>query len=240
MFDFSDVCDASHYINIDSLDISLITGAALVDSINPCAIAVLLILLTGLLSIGDKRKAMISGLAFVSALYLAYLAIGLGLWGVIQVSGLARIFHQVIGAVAIIIGLINIKDYFWYGGLGFVAEIPRAWRPKMKQFLKGVISPIGAFIAGLIVTLFELPCTGGPYLFVLGLLSQGYSWLQVVTVLLYYNLVFILPLLIIIGFMYWGYASIDKVTKWKDQNFRKLHLTTGLIMLILGLWVVLN
>lgn len=240
MFDFSDVCDASHYINVDSLDIFLITGAALVDSINPCAIAVLLILLTGLLSVGDKRKAVISGLAFVSALYLAYLTIGLGLWGVIQLAGLAGILHQVIGGIAIIIGLVNIKDYFWYGGLGFVTEIPRAWRPKMKKLLRGVASPIGAFIAGLIVTLFELPCTGGPYLFVLGLLSQGYSWFQVVTVLLYYNLVFILPLLIIIGFMYWGYTSIDKVTRWKNQNFKRLHLIAGLIMLILGLWVVLS
>lgn len=240
MFNFSDACDASHYINIDSLDIPLITGAAIVDSINPCAIAVLLILLAGLLSIGDKRKALISGLTFISALYLTYLAIGLGLWGIIQVSGLAQIFHRVIGALAIVIGLANIKDYFWYGGLGFVTEIPRTWRPKMKKLLRGVVSPIGAFMIGLVVTLFELPCTGGPYLFVLGLLSQGYSWFQVTTVLLYYNLVFILPLLAITGFMYFGYTSIDKVTKWKDQNFKRLHLIAGLIMLILGLWVVFN
>lgn len=240
MFDFPSVCDAFRCVEINSIDIPLITGAAFVDSINPCAIAVLLILLAGLLSIGTKKKAVIAGLAFISGLYLAYLTVGLGFWGIIQWSGLSRVFHQIIGAIAIIIGLANIKDYFWYGGLGFVTEVPRVWRPKMKQLLQGVVSPIGAFIVGMAVTLFELPCTGGPYLFVLGLLSQGYSWFSVVTVLLYYNLVFVLPLLVITGFMYFGYASIEKVSGWKDKNIRKLHLVAGLVMLILGLWVLFN
>jgi len=240
MFDYSGACDASHCIDINSIDIPLITGAALVDSINPCAIAVLLILLAGLLNLGDKKKVLISGLLFISALYLAYFTVGIGLWGVIQLASLAKIFHQIIGVIAVIFGLINIKDYFWYGGLGFVSEIPRAWRPRMKKLLKGITSPVGAFVTGLVVTLFELPCTGGPYLFTLGLLSEGYSQFQVVSVLLYYNLVFVVPLLIILGLIYWGYTSIDQATEWKNKNFKLLHLLAGIIMLTLGLWVLFN
>jgi len=236
---FSNTCNALGN-TIDSLDISLITGAALVDSINPCAIAVLLLLLTGLLTLGDKKKALLSGASFILALYLTYLAIGLGLWSTLQLTGLGDWLHRIVGFIAIIIGLANIKDYFWHGGLGFVTEIPRSWRSWMKKILRNVTSPLGAFVAGIIVTLCELPCTGGPYIFVLGLLSKGYGITPVVATLAYYNLVFVLPLIVIILLMHFGYTSAVKASKWQNRNIRRLHLVAGLIMLALGLWIFLN
>lgn len=218
----------------------VVSAAALVDSINPCAIAVLLILITALLAIKKRRQALITGLFFIAGLYLAYLVLGLGLISVVQLSGLAGLFHKLIGGLAIIIGLLNLKDFFWYGGGGFVMEIPRSWRPKVQKLLKTVTSPWGAFIMGLVITAFELPCTGGPYLFVLGLLANSCTWSTIIPILLYYNLVFILPLLLITGLLYFGYSSVEKASAWKDRNLRRLHLVAGLIMLILGLWVFLS
>ncbi|AKM82417.1 TPA: hypothetical protein DD449_04985 [Candidatus Berkelbacteria bacterium] len=111
----------------------VITSAALVDSINPCAIAVLLILLGSLLTLKTKRQAVLTGLSFVVGLFVAYFLAGFGLFHALTLVGIAKWFHLVVGILAIIIGLSNVKDYFWYGAGGFVTEIPNRWRPKMKN-----------------------------------------------------------------------------------------------------------
>ncbi len=213
-----------------------VIGAALVDSINPCAIAVLLILLAGLMAIGSKKKAIKAGLAFTLSIYIVYFLFGLGLFSALQITGIAYYFYKVIGFLAIFIGLANIKDYFWYGK-GFLMEIPRTWRPTLKKLLKSVTSVWGAFLIGFVVCLFELPCTGGPYLFVLGLLAQKTTQLQAIPILLLYNVFFILPLIIINLSVYYGLTSIEKTEEWKEKNIKKLHLFAGIVMLTLGVLV---
>jgi len=88
------------------------------------------------------------------------------------------------------------------------------------------------------VIVFELPCTGGPYFFVLGLLSQNLSLLQILPILLYYNLIFVSPLILLTILIYFGYASIERTIDWKERNLRLLHLFAGLLMLGLGVWVL--
>jgi len=140
--------------------------------------------------------------------------------------------------LAVIIGLANIKDFFWYGGGGFVMEIPRAWRPALKKMLSSVTSPFGAFLMGFAVCLFELPCTGGPYIVILGLLAERMTMFASIPLLLMYNLFFVLPLIIITFMIYLGFANVEKTTEWKERNIRKLHLIAGLIMFILGVLIV--
>ncbi|MEM2713993.1 MAG: cytochrome c biogenesis protein CcdA [Candidatus Pacearchaeota archaeon] len=231
---------ASPLEKLGALSIVTVIGAALADSINPCAIAVLLILLAALLASGNKRKTLKAGLAFTASIYIVYFLFGLGLFSALQFSGLSYWFYKIIGILAIIIGLANIKDYFWYGGGGFVMEIPRRWRPKLKAMLNAVTSPIGAFVMGFVVCLFELPCTGGPYIFILGLLAEKTTMLTAIPILLLYNVFFVLPLLIITMLMYFGFASIESMSEWRERNIRLLHLIAGLIMLILGIIVVLG
>lgn len=215
-----------------------ITGAAVVDSINPCAIAVLLILLTALMvGANDKKKSLLGGLLFTLSVYITYLLFGLGLIKIISLAGWADFIGKIVGVLAIIIGLANLKDFFYYGGGGFVMEIPRSWRPTLKKLLSSVTSPLGAFLIGFVVTMFELPCTGGPYFFVLGLLAESYNWHQILPLLMYYNLVFVAPLLVIVLAVYFGISSIKKAEEWKDKNIKVLHLIGGIIMLLLGIWV---
>lgn len=142
------------------------------------------------------------------------------------------------GFLAILIGLGNIKDYFWYGAGGFIMEIPRKWRPKKKKLLRSVTSPLGAFAMGFVVCLFELPCTGGSYLFILGLLAEKSTRMQAIPLLLLYNFFFILPLLIISGLVYYGFTTVEDTNKWKNRNYKIMHLVIGVVMLILGILVV--
>ncbi len=220
---------------LSELSLLTIVGAAFVDSINPCAIAVLLILLGALMVSGDKKRALKAGIAFTVSIYIAYFLFGLGLFSALQISGLSFWFFKIIGVVAIIIGLANIKDYFWYGGGGFVMEVPRSWRPSLKKMLSGITSPFGAFLAGFVVCLFELPCTGGPYIVILGLLAERMTAISAIPLLALYNLVFVLPLVVITFAIYFGFASTENTNEWKEKNIRKLHLVAGIIMLILGI-----
>jgi len=230
--------DSSPTEKLTSLSLVTVIGAALVDSINPCAIAVLLILIGALLATGNKRRALQAGLAFTVSIYIVYFLFGLGLFSAIQISGLSYWFYKIIGGFAIAIGLLNIKDYFWYGGGGFAMEIPKRWRPTLKRLLHSVTSPLGAFLMGFVVCLFELPCTGGPYLFILGLLAEKSTRMGAIPILLLYNLVFILPLIIITFMVFVGMTNVDKANEWKDKNIKVLHLIAGIIMLALGTLVV--
>jgi cytochrome c biogenesis protein CcdA len=225
---------------LGALSMVTVIGAALVDSINPCAIAVLLILLGTLLAAGDRKKALQAGLAFTISIYIVYFLFGLGLFSALQFSGLSYWFYRAVGFLAIIIGLFNIKDYFWYGKGGFVMEIPRSWRPSVKKLLGSVTSPAGAFLMGFAVCLFELPCTGGPYIFILGLLAERATMAAAIPILLLYNIFFVLPLVIITLAMYFGLTSVEKTSEWKERNIRRLHLVAGIIMLALGAAVVLG
>ncbi len=105
---------------LESLSLLTVVGAAFVDSINPCAIAVLLILMGALLASGDRKRALKAGLGFTASIYIVYFLFGLGLFSAIQISGLSFWFYKFISFLAILIGLFNIKDYFSYGAGGFV------------------------------------------------------------------------------------------------------------------------
>ena len=126
---------------LTAMSLLVVTGAALADSINPCALAVLIFLLS-LLSASNERKRLVkSSVAFMTSIYIAYFLFGLGLFSAIQITGLSYGFYKFVGILAILIGLFNVKDYFWYGGLGFVMEVPRSLGPKLTSLLKTVASP---------------------------------------------------------------------------------------------------
>lgn len=213
-----------------------ITGAAAVDSINPCAIAVLLILLETLLLSGERKKSLLTGGIFILAIYLSYFILGIGLSSLISLAPYARTLHIAIGILAIVVGLANIKDYFWYGKV-FVMEIPRAWRPRLGQIIHRTTNPYSVFLIGIAVTLFELPCTGGPYLFATGLMAKM-SFATRIFYLVYYNFLFVLPLIIIMLAIYFGFSTIEKTSAWRERNLKLLHLIAGMIMLGLGMYLL--
>jgi len=236
--------DSSPEKNVKSITIATVIGAALVDSINPCAIAVLLILLSALMTSGNAGKAIRTGLAFIASIYIVYFLFGLGILALFKefftvLAGGSGLIQLAVGILAIIIGIANIKDFISYGSGGFVMEIPRRWRPRMKSILSKAMTPLGAFSIGFLVSLFELPCTGGPYFFILGHLADKVTYASVIPILLLYNLVFILPLIAISLLLYFGKMKTENADEWKDRNLRKLHLATGFIMILLGLMVIL-
>jgi len=220
------------------LTIPLLIGAALVDAINPCAFAVLIILLTTILAGGVKRRALYAGLLFSLAIFLSYLAMGLGLYKAISSVGVSLWFMKFIGALAIVLGLFNLKDVFFYGK-GFVMEVPFSWRPKMKAFIRGVTSPIGAFFIGILISLFLLPCTSGPYIVIISLLGQNDTFWYAVRLLVLYNLIFVAPMVFITLAVYKGF-SVERAEEMRQKRLKALHLIAGVILVIMGVVILMG
>jgi len=216
------------------ITIPVVIGAAAVDAINPCAFAVLIILLTTILASGIKKKALFAGLAFTLSIYISYFLMGLGLYSAIQAAGLTHLFYGIVATLAIFVGLFNLKDYFWYGKW-FIMEVPMGWRPKLKAIIKGVTSIPGAFLIGFVVSLFLLPCTSGPYIVILGLLAKVTTRNYAILLLLLYNFIFILPMLLITMAVYFGFTTTEKAEEWRKKKLKILHLIAGIIILLVGI-----
>jgi len=221
------------------LTVPVVMAAAAVDAINPCAFAVLIILMTAALSIADKKRALKFGIAFTISIYISYFLMGLGLLSALQATGISHTFYIIVTVLAVIVGLLNIKDYFWYGK-GFLMEVPLSWRPTMKKILNGTTSPFGAFIAGFAVSLFELPCTGGPYIVILGLLAQEVTQIVGIKYLLLYNLVFVSPLIILSIIIYNGISTTEQLESIRQDKIRLLHLIAGILMLAIATVMILS
>ena len=220
------------------LTLPIVIAAALVDAINPCAFAVLIILMTAILAAGNRKRALYAGLAFAASIYISYLLMGIGLYHAISSAGISSLFMKIIGGLALLLGLLNVKDYFWYGK-GILMEVPRAWRPKMKSLIRSITSPFGAFVIGFLISLFLLPCTSGPYIVILGMLAEKSTQGQAFWLLVFYNAIFVLPMLIITAAVYLGFSP-EKAEALRQQKLRVLHLIAGLILIAMGIVILLG
>lgn len=222
-------------VALPALPVVILT--ALIDSINPCAIGVLVLLIATLLGLSkDKGKMIKVGIIYIMAVFTTYLLAGFGLLAFIQKFNISEQLSWIVGILVIILGLIEMKDFFWYGK-GITLAIPARRAVQIKKMMKKVSTP-GAIVLGIFVAAVELPCTGGPYLAITTLLAKiGFS-AQVFWLLVLYNFIFVLPLIIILLLVSFG-VSTESVKAWKDKQKRWMRLFIGLIMVALGIALIL-
>ncbi|MBI1957279.1 MAG: hypothetical protein HYS44_02375 [Candidatus Niyogibacteria bacterium] len=227
------------------LTLGVVIVAALLDSINPCVLGVLIFLIAFMRRFfRNARKMLLGGLLYTAVVYLTYLALGLGILQATLSIGIATGVYWAAALIAIVAGLLEIKDYFWYGKGFSLQMIPgaserirryTAWIESLEGrhpvVLYGVTAALGVF-----VVLVELPCTGAPYLVILGLLAKG-AYASAVPLLLFYNFIFILPLLVILALAYFGVAS-ERLERWRSQHREWMRLAVGIFLLCLGFYMI--
>jgi cytochrome c biogenesis protein CcdA len=228
---------------VSELTFAKIVSLALVDAINPCALAVLTLMLIGILTYNPKvkRNVLFAGLAFTSSVFLIYLFYGLILIKFFQLvqllTSIRLILYQLLGLGAIGLGILQIKDFVKYKPGGFLTEMPLKWRPRVKKIISKIASPKGAFLIGAFVTIFLLPCTIGPYIIASGILSV-LELLRTIPWLLLYNLIFVFPMIAITLIVYLGVKKIEDISGWKEKNIRYLHLIAGIVIFLLGVGMI--
>lgn len=214
----------------------ILVPAALWDSINPCAFAVMFILLSSILNKQKSRKQVVyAWILFTLAIFISYVAMWLGLYKVLWIW-IDYYLKLVVWIIWILVWLANLKDYFWYWKW-FKMEVPDSWRPKMSKIIRSIISPWWAFAIWFIISLFLLPCTSWPYIVVLWYLASESATINMwwYIYIFIYNLIFIIPMIIITLIIAFGYKDIGELKEYKELHVEKLHLITWIIML--GLWI---
>jgi cytochrome c biogenesis protein CcdA len=217
--------------------IAAVVTTAIIDSINPCAIGVLILMLSVVMAQhGKVGKMLLLGGLYIFAVFMTYLLAGIGL-----LYFLANIPLWVTEYIAIAVGLLitgagilEIKDFFWYGRW-FSLTIPPAAAHKIHDYAKNATVPgvlfLGAFVAGV-----ELPCTGAPYLAIITLLSQYFDFTAFLLLVLY-NVIFVAPLIVILIMVSAG-TKLYEVKKWKQEARGSMRLFIGLLLVGLG-WLLM-
>ena len=214
----------------------LVLGAGLLDGINPCAFAVLLLFMAFLFTLQRARSQILqAGLVYIAVIYLTYFAIGLGILKVFSLSSVPHLMAKLGSGFMILLGLVNIKDYFWYGR-GLSLSMPTVGAAARDRWMRKATLPAVA-VLGVLVGLCEFPCTGGIYVGILGLLSAQTSYWVGFGYLLIYNVMFVLPLVAIL-FGIGNRRVIGQFSRWEVQHKRQLKLGQGLVMIALGVGII--
>jgi cytochrome c biogenesis protein CcdA len=217
------------------LPIVLATGLA--DGVNPCAFAVLLLFLGLMFALRRRRAEILAvGGVFILMIYLAYLGIGLGLLRAITLFESPH-FLAWVGAIAVIVlGLINVKDALW-PGWGPSLRIPAAGHRAIERWLnKGTLTATA--VGGFLVGLCTFPCSGGIYVAILGLLASETTFARGFGYLLAYNVAFVAPLIVILGFVS-NRRTMGALSRWEARNIGSFKGLTGLFMIALGVAILL-
>lgn len=223
---------------LDLPTLGLVIGSAVIDSINPCAIGVLILMVSVILGQGGgTKKLIINGMAYIFAIFTTYLLAGLGLiyaFTTIPIV-IAEYISLAVGSLVILAAIIEIKEYFWYGK-GFSLQIPKYFANKIHEYSTTKTSLWGVMFLGAFVAAVELPCTGAPYLAIITILRIDFNFTAFLLMVLY-NFIFVLPLLVIL-FMVAGGTRITKVAKWKEESKGTMRLMMGLLLAALG-WILI-
>ncbi len=224
--------------------------AGLLDGVNPCAFATLIFFVTYLLFIGRRRKdVIIMAFFFILAVFISYFAIGIGAYNLLKyLSGIdviAKIIFLGFGIIAIILGILSLRDYFIAkrGQPGkMILQLPLGIKQRIHKDIKektaagGII--FGSLIAGFLISFLEFGCTGQVYLPTITFMvsKAGFS-LKPLFALLLYNIMFILPL-IVIAFLATIFTT-KKIAKSMEAKIPLIKLLTAILFFALGILLIL-
>ncbi|MFQ5684485.1 MAG: cytochrome c biogenesis CcdA family protein [Candidatus Binatia bacterium] len=208
----------------------IVTG--LLDSVNPCAFAVILLLLAFLFTIRKSRRQILwLGALYVGVIFIVYFAIGLGVLSTVRLSEDPHFVARIGSYLLIGLGVLNLIEYAW-PDFPIKLHMPAIAHKKMNQLLKVATVPATMGV-GFIVGLCTFPCSGGIYVSVITLLNAKTTMVWGLAYLALYNLLYILPLVIILLAV--GNRVVAKqLGSWERQHALGLRLGFGLVMIALG------
>jgi len=214
---------------------TVVIGA--LDSFNPCAFFVLLFLLSLLIHARSRARMFLIGGIFVLVSGLIYFLFMAAWLNIFLVIGQITAITVAGGIVALLIGGINMKDFFLFKQ-GFSLVIPDSAKPKLFERMRGLLRAptLPAMLTGTVVlavsaNAYELLCTAGfPMVYTRVLTLHRLTTFQYYQYLVLYNIVYVVPLAVIVEIITVTLGA-RKLTEWQG---RQLKLVSGLMMLTLG------
>ena len=223
-----------------------VIGAGLLDGVNPCAFATLIFFISYLIMRSKKKRdILLVGAAFGAGVFLAYFLAGLGLYKYVAQAkwffAIARWFYLTIGLFALVIAALSFRDAHRVRR-GKLEDMSLQLSQRQKNAIHGLIRKTAntgflatsAFVVAFPVSLFEFLCTGQTYLPTIVLIySQSALRARATLLLVVYNLLFILPLLVI-TFVAWLGTTSEKMTGWLTRNVVVVKIATAVLFLLIA------
>jgi len=225
-----------------SFGLAAVAVSGLIDGINPCAFASIIFFISYLALINRKgREILWVGGMFTLSVFLTYFLIGTGALKMITSLSflplVRKIFILVTAVLALILGVVSLYDYLQFKKKGTTKDA----KLQLPSFLKNMIHSairknvrlsnyiVMAAVTGFIVSLLELACTGQVYLPTIMFISTIPDLkANALFYLLFYNLMFVVPLVLVFSFTYWGTTSAQWATL-TQKNFGKIKMAMTLL-----------
>lgn len=229
-----------------------VIGAGLLDGVNPCAFATLIFFISYLIMRSKKKRdILLVGVAFGAGVFLAYFLAGLGLYKYVAQAkwffAIARWFYLAIGLFALVIAALSFRDAYRVRR-GKLEDMSLQLSQRQKRAIHGLIRKTAntgflattAFVVAFPVSLFEFLCTGQTYLPTIVLIySQSALRARATLLLVVYNLLFILPLLVI-TFVAWLGTTSDRMTGWLTKNAVVVKIATAVLFLAIAAFLIVR
>ena len=218
--------------------------AAAVDGINPCAFTVLLLFITAMLatlqageqSVNAIRVRLLGqGGIYIAAVFLTYLGLGVGLLKTLDFFTRQHLPARIGALAAILFGLWMLKDFF-LPDLGWRLQAPSQIGTTAREMAKKATVP-ALIVGGFLIGLCTVPCSGAVYLGVLSLLALQPSALLGYSYLVLYNLIFVLPLVIIL-IAASARPTLNRLAHWNLHHKEWMRLALGGGVVVMGLLIL--
>jgi len=225
-----------------SFGLAAVTVSGLIDGINPCAFASIIFFISYLTLIKRKgREILWVGGIFTLSVFLTYFLIGTGALKMITSLSflplVRKIFVLVTAVLALILGVVSLYDYLQFKKKGTTKDAKLQLPSFLKKMIHSAVRKnvrlsnyiLMAAVTGFIVSLLELACTGQVYLPTIMFISTIPDLkANALFYLLFYNLMFVVPLVLVFSFTYWGTTS----AQWAvltEKNFGKVKMAMTLL-----------
>ncbi len=213
----------------------------LLDGINPCAMWVLMFLLTLLVNTKSRGMLLMIGSVFVFSSAVVYFLFMTAWLNIFMFMGITTVATVLLGLVALVMGLINMKDFFFFKK-GISLMIPESAKGKLYDKMRGILGSKNTLIAfagtvalAFFVNLIELGCTIGlPAIYTRVLSIQEIGTAAKYGYMALYNLYYVIPLALIVALFM---LSMQKF-RLEERHARVLKLISGSLMFLLGLLLV--
>ena len=230
------------------ITLPVVLGAGLADGLNPCSFALLVLFATytltlvnavssdGSPTIEARRRLLGAGSLYVGAVWITYFVIGLGLLSVLSWLGRDHLVTRVAAVLALVMALWMLKDVF-LPGVGPSMTAPHGTSRRMHRAIeRGGLA--GMLIAGVLVGICTVPCSGAIYLDIVAVLHASGGGVTGLALLALYNVAYIAPLVAVLLAVS-DRRVLGQLGRWNSSNspWIKVGLAAAVIAMSFGLLV---
>lgn len=232
------------------LTVPVVLMAGVADGLNPCAFALLVLFATytltllnavtadGSATLAARQRLLGAGSLYVGAVWVTYFVIGLGLLSFLAWLGQDHLVTRIAAVLALLMALWMLKDVFLPGG-GPSMMAPHGTSGRMHRAIeRGGLA--GMLIAGVLVGICTVPCSGAIYLDIVAVLHASGGGLTGLALLALYNLAYIAPLVLLLAVVS-DRRVLGKMGRWNRASspWVKAGLALAVIAMSFGLMVSL-